>query len=153
MAIKKDVEIILNNLENNSKLEHLNSYVGMDVLSSNGESAGTVKELITNEEKIVGIIISGKKTFFIEKRNFRLNKNNVIILKIDPIFIHIGKKVFDSQGKEIGSVSDISRKDNLNDFEHLVISRNLLSKNIKVPKVEVEVIGESIFLNKKYKNE
>ena len=152
MSLKK-VEIISSEFKNTLELEELTSYVGKEVFSKSGEPIGSVKEIVVHKDKIKGVIISSKKDFYVDKEQFSLNEHEVIILKIDPIFALIGKKVYDSQGKEMGTVQDLKRKNNLNDFSELIVSKSLLYKNLKIPKKEIETTGESIVLNKKYKNE
>ena len=143
MALKK-IEIISDQFKNDNELELLNSYIGKQVYSKSGE---------THNDKIKGIIVGGKKDFFIDKEKFKLNKHEVIILKLDPIFALIGKKVYDSEGKELGTVQDLKRNNLKNEFVSMNISKNLLKKNIDVKKTEIESCGESIILNKAYKNE
>jgi sporulation protein YlmC with PRC-barrel domain len=152
MVLKK-IEIISDNFKDDSELELLDSYVGKQVYSKSGENIGIVKELVTHKDKIKGIIVHGKKDFFIDKEKFKLNEHEVIILKLDPIFALIGKKVYDVEGRELGIVQDFKRSNLKNEFISMSISRNLLKKNLIIKRVEIESYGNSIILNKEYKNE
>lgn len=152
MSLKK-VEIISNEFEDGSQLDELSSYIGKDVFSKSGEEIGSIKELVVHRDKIKGAIISSKKDFYIDKRQFVLNEHDVIILKFDPIFALIGKKVYDADGKELGNVLELKRSTNQNDFTSMIVSKNLLSKKLSIPKKEIETMGERIVLNKIYKNE
>ena len=109
--------------------------------------------MVVHNDKIKGIIVNGKKEFYIDKENFKLNDHEVIVLKLDPIFALIGKKVYDSEGRELGIVQELKRKSLKNEFTAMVVSKNLLYKNITIPRKEMESFGVSVILNKKYKND
>jgi sporulation protein YlmC with PRC-barrel domain len=152
MALKK-IEIISNEFTDDNALHLLSSYIGKEVYSKSGELVGVVKELVVHNDKIKGIIVNGKKEFYIDKESFKLNDHEVIILKLDPIFALIGKKVYDSDGRELGIVQELKRKSLKNEFTAMVVSKNLLYKNITIPRKEIESFGVSVILNKKYKND
>ena len=124
MSLKK-VEIISSEFKNTSELSELTSYVGKEVFSKSGEPIGSVKEIVVHKDKIKGAVISSKKDFYIDKEQFALNEHEVIILKIDPIFALIGKKVYDSQGKERTLEFLVMTRDrmNISQWERIVLGR------------------------------
>ena len=60
------------------------------------------------------------------------------------------KKVYDKQGKYLGKVINIIRKNNLNFYEGINVKKNILSKKIKILKKEIEIDDKTIILKKKW---
>ena len=108
MAIKKKERIISSKIKSLESTKSLASLMGKRVLSKSGEIAGKITDVITTNEKIIGIIISGNQRQFIGKEFFKYDTEDSILLTIDPVTLMIGKQVFDNEGKKLGIVTDLA---------------------------------------------
>jgi len=58
--------------------------------------------------------------------------------------------VFDADGKKLGKVVDVVRKDETNSMEALMVRKNFYSRQVRVPKNDIEVSKKNIILKKVY---
>ncbi|MGM5484758.1 MAG: PRC-barrel domain-containing protein [Nanobdellota archaeon] len=124
----------------------LNSYLGKKVFSKSGDHVGKVKDLVIRDYYVEGIIVKGKRYMFIDKKYFSSDEE-AIILSIEPVYNHLRKRVFDSDGKNLGRVIGVERKDNSNDFTNLILKKGYFSKSFKIPYKEINVLKKNIILN------
>lgn len=146
----KKLHLISKKIKDVDAISNMSSYMGKDVYSKSGEYLGKVKELNLNNAKVEGATISGRVSFYVDKEYFDLNNEDVIIMNIDPVVTHIGKKVFDKEGKDLGYVRDLERKTNSNSFISLIVSKSIIGKKLYIPKEDISVSKTSIILKKVY---
>lgn len=131
------------------KEDRLKDYIKKTVFSKDGEDVGIVKDLVIHNREIKGIII--KKNIFSEKlyidnqyvENFT---KDGIMLKINPVFNCIGKLVFDSEGKIIGKVKKIIRKNETNHFESITVKKNIFSKEKIISVYDIMLMKKNVIL-------
>lgn len=145
----KKIKIISSKL---GKIEHLkkfSSYIDKKVYSKSGEYLGQVKDLLFRKDCFLGIMLD-RKNIFIGKEFFFKESEKGIILKIEPVTSLIGKQVFDSIGKKVGTVSDIKRKTNSNSYTDLMVKKAIYRKAVSIPKKDVDIAKKNIILKKEY---
>jgi sporulation protein YlmC with PRC-barrel domain len=137
-----DLEYNINDLFSLKKL------AGKRVLAKNGEIIGHVSDIAIKDYKIIGIIIKRKfkDDIFIEKKFFDSFRENAVILSINPVICIEGLKVFDHNGRKVGTVSSIVRDTTKNDFSEFIISRGPLKKYLTLQKEDIETISENLIL-------
>ncbi|MFA5763897.1 MAG: PRC-barrel domain-containing protein [archaeon] len=127
--------------------------VGHKVIGKNGSELGKVKELAIDPRKMTveGVYVSPCFTCadeYIGKEYIETISVNGIVLKIDPLTEVIGKKVFDSTGKQIGKVSALTREKKTNTINQIEVNPGLGKKNILVSMEDVKSLGEAVVLSK-----
>ena len=132
--------------EDIDKLGSIKHNLGKKVVSKSGEPLGKTKDVLFDQKGIKGIIV-GKifSKFYIDSTFFK-SAEDKIILSIDPIISLIGKEVFDSDGKKLGKVVDVLRKDHKNDLKAILIKRKFYSKKKEIPKIDISVSKKNIIL-------
>ncbi len=141
LATKKDI----------SKMEGFRSYLGKTVISKSGDKVGKVYDLAFSKSSMEGVIVARKLSkFFIDKKFLNAVSDKTVMLSINPVVMLLGKHVFDADGKKLGKVSGLVRKGSTNNFDALVVKKNIYSKQFKVPKVHIKVSKKNIILNKVY---
>lgn len=128
--------------------EHFNltSVLHKKVIAENGEILGKVKDVAFDMNKVIGIYTT--KGYLIEKTYIKQLLNDSIILKINPVISLVGKIVFDKDGKKIGKVKKVVRKDNSNDFTELIVKGSIFRKSLHIPKKKIETMDKNIILKK-----
>ena len=138
--------ISASNIENHYRLKET---IGKKVLASNGEVIGHVSDIAYDMHKILGIyVVGGGQKVLIGRENIGQLNTDSILLKINPVTKLLGKVVFDSNGKKVGKVTKFVRSSTENDFLELWVKRTPFSKHRKIPKLDIEIIGKTIILNK-----
>lgn len=150
--MKRKERIISSKTTTLDETKSLVSLLGKRVLSKSGEITGKITDVITTNEKIIGIMVTGSQKQFIGKEFFKYDAEDSIILTIDPVTLMIGKQVFDSEGKKLGNVIDIKRENADNNYTAIIIKKTLISKKILIPKKHIEVARKNILLNVPYEN-
>ncbi len=147
---KKKIEIISPNDRNILKFESVKDYLGKKVVSKSGETIGSVADVLFTDNGIKGIVVSKRfSKFYVDSSHFNAVSNKAM-LSIDPVILLIGKEVFDVDGKRLGKVSKVIRKNNINDFEAIVVKKKIYSKGIEIPKSNIDVLKKNIILNQSY---
>jgi len=149
---KKPIEMISPKDSSILKFESVRKYFKKKVVSKSGEPIGKVKDvLFTDKEGVKGIVISRKlfKKFYLDRSYFS-EVQDKIMLSINPVILQVGKLVFDADGKKLGKVVRVERKDKTNNFHALAIKKKIYSKAKEVPKSEIDVMKKNIILKKVY---
>ena len=148
----KQIEIISPDYSSILKFESVKKYLKKKIISKAGEPIGKVKDvLFTEKEGVKGIIVSKRffKKFYLD-RSFFSEVHDKIMLSINPVILLKGKLVFDADGKKLGKVVKVERKDKTNNFQTLVIKKKFYSKSKEVPRSEIDVMKKNIILKKVY---
>lgn len=135
-----------------TKEKGLRAFLGKNVLSKDGDVVGTVKDVVFEEDKIVGIIYTKKifKKIFLGINYIEKFYADSLILKINPVTRLIGMKVYDVEGKKVGVVKDIVRKTNINKIDALIVRKGIFKKFIEVPVDDIDISKKNVILNKLY---
>jgi len=148
---RKKLRAISSNETDISKFDSFRSWVGKKVISKSGDIIGKVQDFRFKKNMVAGIIVMKRfSRIFIGNEFINGVSEDAIVLSIDPVTMLVGKKVFDVDGKEIGSVARLIRKGNANTFEGVVVKKRFYSKGIKIPKKDVDISKKSIILKKSY---
>ena len=130
--------------------------LGKEVIDKRGKFIGVVESVLMDAKKLefVGISVDKgflKKGLVIGKGYIESVKEHAIFLKIEPVKEIKGKEVFDSDGKTVGTVSDIELYGNKNKIKNIVVVPRLRDsfKKIYILDRGIEMIGESVILKVK----
>ncbi|MBS3061719.1 MAG: PRC-barrel domain-containing protein [Candidatus Diapherotrites archaeon] len=129
-----------------------NDLKGTKVRAANGKEIGHVigVRLDVNTFNLDGIEVDrgffGKDTFIGRKYITSLSKEGAV-LNMSPVSDYKGLKVFDSSGKEIGTVKEVRTNEQTNDISAIVVGTGFLKNDAVFSKSDVEEVGESIMLN------
>ena len=137
-----------------NKTVDLKKLVGKNVLSKGGTVIGKISEIRVSRRntELQGIIVKGKKLgnkMYIGKSYFSRLSHESVILNIEVSVLIKNKLVIDSQGKKLGIVKEVIRKDNRNDLKGLHV-RSLLSKKFFIPQSAIDHVGNSVVLKSRY---
>ena len=149
--LNKKVDAISSKIKSTKLLDSFTAYVGKEVISKSGEIIGKVSDVLMQGSSIAGVVV--KKTLnkvFFDKEFFSVQTDKTIRLSIDPVTMHVGKQVFDVEGKKLGKVTGLVRKSGANKFTHIEVQKRILTKTIKIPKEDISVAKKNIILKKTY---
>src|SRR3989344_1735245 len=125
---------------------------GKKVIALNGKEIGTVQEIRLDSKtlELDGIEIDrgffGMDTFIGRKYISSLSADGAV-LNMDPVVDYKGLKVFDSSGREIGTVKEIHTSGDSNEISAIVVGTGILTNDAVFSKSDVKGVGESILLN------
>ncbi len=125
---------------------------GKKVLDSNGKEIGTIMEIRLDPQtlNLDGIEMDrgffGTDTFIGRKYITSLSLEGAV-LNMSPVTDYKGMKVFDSSGKEIGTVKEVRTTGATNDISAIVVGTGILSNDAVFSKSDVKGVGDSIMLN------
>jgi len=147
---KKKMEIFVPKVEDISKFRSIKKYLKKTIVSKSGESMGKVKDILFSPKGVKGIV-GGRlfSKFYIDSTFFN-SIDNKIMLSIDPAMLLKGKEVFDADGRLLGKVVKIIRKNGLNQFQAIIVKKKFYSKKLTIPKEEIKTSKKNIILNKIY---
>ncbi|MBS3094380.1 PRC-barrel domain-containing protein [Candidatus Pacearchaeota archaeon] len=133
---------------------NLGNSLNVKVISENGFIVGKASQIRIHPTKmcIEGILVSRgifKKPLYIGVSYIKRLSHESFILKINPSTLLKGKNVVDTNGKILGKVKKIVRKEHANDIKELVV-KSLLRKEIIIAISNIKSIGENILLNSNY---
>jgi sporulation protein YlmC with PRC-barrel domain len=144
------IKIISPTDRNILKFESVKDYLGKKVVSKSGKTIGSVKDVLFTGNGIKGIIVAkGLSKFYVDSAYLNTVSKKAM-LSINPITLFLGKEVFDVDGRRLGKVIDVIRKNNTNDFEAIVVKKRIYSKGVEIPKSNIDVMKNNIILNKSY---
>lgn len=147
----KKIRTILATKKDISKMEGFRSYIGKAVISKSGDSVGKIYDIAFSKSTMEGVVVVRKLSkFFIDKKFLNAVSDKTVMLSINPVVMLLGKQVFDADGKKLGKVAGLARKGSTNNFDALIVKKNLYSKQFKVPKADIKVSKKNIILNKVY---
>jgi sporulation protein YlmC with PRC-barrel domain len=125
---------------------------GKKILDSNGKEVGTIMEIRLDPQTLSldGIEMDrgffGTDTFIGRKYIVSLSLEGGV-LNMSPVTDYKGMKVFDSSGKEIGTVKEVRTNGSTNDISAIVVGTGFLNNDSVFSKSDVKGVGESIMLN------
>lgn len=130
----------------------INEMKGKKVLALNGKEIGTIQEIRLDAKSmdLDGIEVDrgffGKDTFIGKKYITSLSSEGAV-LNMTPVSDYKGLKVFDSTGKEIGTVKEVRTEGETNTISAIVVGTGILSNDAVFSRSDVKGVGESIMLN------
>ena len=148
--MRNNVTIISKKVLNITSMKKLTYYLGKKVFSKSGEYSGKIIDVFLNKGNLSGILIRGKEKYFLDKEFFTSDTGDAVLISIDPVVNAIGKEVFDSEGRKLGKVIGMDRKNTDNDYTFMIVKKHALSAPFSVPKAHVEVCKKNVILNKEY---
>ena len=144
-------EIRLSNKENDSGIK-ANDLKGKKVRAADGKDIGTIMgvRLDSTTFDLDGIEVDrgffGKDTF-IGKRYITSLSTEGAVLNMSPVTDYKGLKVFDSSGKEVGTVKEIRTSEHTNNISAIVVGTGILKNDAVFSRSDVKSVGSSIMLN------
>jgi len=122
---------------------------GIKVISKSGHVLGKLSKVYLDRDKlnVEGVLVrmNGLGKFFIGMSYIVRFSESAIILNIEPSVLIKGKKVIDYEGKILGIVSKVIRKEEKNDVVKLQIS-SFLKKKVDIPINYVDIISKAVIL-------
>lgn len=125
---------------------------GKKVLASNGKEIGTIMEIRLDPQtlNLDGIEMDrgffGTDTFIGRKYITSLSTDGAV-LNMSPVTDYKGLKVFDSSGKEVGTVKEVRTEGDTNNISAIVVGTGILTNDVIFTKSDVRGVGDSIMLN------
>ncbi len=125
---------------------------GKKVMAANGKDIGTIQEIRLDPKTmdLDGIEIDrgffGTDTFIGKKYITSLSSEGAV-LNMSPVADYKGLKVFDSNGKEVGTVKEVRTEGRTNTISAIVVGTGILTNDAVFSKSDVRGVGESIMLN------
>ncbi|MBX4212148.1 PRC-barrel domain-containing protein [Candidatus Pacearchaeota archaeon] len=131
--------------------------LGKEVIDMNGEFLGIVETLFIHPDKIelMGIQIDKgflKSGLIVGKDHILKVTPHAVFLKIKPALNVKGLKVFDSEGKDVGTVTGLIVKPGTNEIEHLTLYSSFFKRKIVINSDLINFIGYNVFLTDKREN-
>lgn len=130
----------------------MQSLLGKKVHDSNGKEVGAVTEIRLDPKtlNLDGIEIDrglfGKYTF-IGRRYISTLSEEGAVLNMTPVADYKGLKVFDSNGKEIGTVKEVQTEGSTNNISAIVVGTGVLKDDMVFSSSDVSGVGKNIMLN------
>ena len=126
--------------------------LGKKVISKKGEKIGKVGYIAIHPKRLTieGIWVCGPMVckHYIGKNYIDSINKEATYLKINPLTGLVGKKVFDSGGKELGNVKKVNRSNKTNNLLSVVVKqKGIGGKEVAVAKRNIKTIGSSVVLN------
>ena len=125
---------------------------GKKVMAANGKEIGSIQDIRLDPKTLAldGIEIDrgffGTDTFIGRKYITSLSTDGAV-LNMSPVSDYKGMKVFDSSGKEVGTVKEVRTEGSTNTISAIVVGTGILSNDAVFSKSNVQGVGESIMLN------
>jgi len=139
-----------------SKTINSEDILGKEVIDFDGNFIGVVDKVLIDPKLLdfVGISIDKgllKKGLTIGKNYINKITTHAVFLKIKVAFEAKGKIVFDRDGRKVGIVSSIELNGNKNNIVNIIVRPTLasliLKKEIRIPAIYIENVGENVMLN------
>lgn len=149
-----EVETVIKNEAPLEKSVNLRKLIGKKVISKGGQIIGKISKIMVNQKnsQLEGVFIKRQflsKPIYIGRSYFSNLSYEAVILNIELTILLKGKKVVDSNGKIIGKVVEVLRKDSTNDLKGVVV-KSLFSRRFIVPRSGIKSIGNSIILKSRH---
>lgn len=130
----------------------VNELKGKNVMALNGNEVGKIMEIRLDPVSLNldGIEIDrgffGLDTFIGRSYINSLTMDGAV-LNMTPVSDYKGLHVFDSNGKEVGTVKEIRTTSRTNNISAIVVGTGMLSNDVIFSKADLKSVGESIMLN------
>jgi sporulation protein YlmC with PRC-barrel domain len=130
----------------------MQSLLGKKVRDSNGKDIGAVTEIRLDPQtlNLDGIEVDrgffGTYTFIGRKYITALSEEGAV-LNMSPVADYKGLKVFDSNGKEVGTVKEVQTEGSTNNLSAIVVGTGILKDDVVFSKSDVRGVGEGVMLN------
>ncbi len=124
------------------------------VVSKEGRDAGRVASCYFEERCLSGLrVVFDGTSYYISDSFIEELDGEAVMLNIQPFYVLQGLKVYDESGRYLGEVEDVTRAEDSNDVEELVVRKHWFSTPRSVAAEHVETANENIILNEAYDNE
>lgn len=133
-----------------TELDSVSAMLGRKVYGSSGTYAGKVQDILLNNNRAVAMLIKRGFTKCIISTEFiSAESTKTLMLTIDPVILHIGKVVYDKEGRKLGKVVDIIKKGE-NSIKEIIVRQNIFRKQLVIPGSEIAVSKANIILKRAY---
>lgn len=126
--------------------------LGKEIIDSEGGFIGVAEKVFIDPKDFDFIGVGIDKGFL--KKGLAIGRNYIDKITEYAVFLNItvslevrGMRVFDSDGKDLGVVSDVELTGNTNKINALGIKQGLFGKRIIIPYNYVEKVGDGVILN------
>lgn len=144
-----EINIIATHAKRIDSINTLTRYINKNVFTKDGEKIGRVRDIVFDKTVIHGIMVAKfrffKKMYVGMEYVDRFTPDSVL-LRINPVILMLGKIVFDSEGKIVGRVKRVIRKNNSNAFDSIVIKKGLFSKEKTIDPKDMIILKKNIRL-------
>lgn len=128
------------------------SVIGKKVLTPSGEEIGKVGDLYMNPDTLEVEYIKISKglfsrDYYVHRRYISAVSDESAMLSVVPVEEFKGKKVFGSEGKEVGSVKEVNRLEGTNTLVSLVVDRGIGHKELHIAENDISSLGENVVLS------
>lgn len=128
--------------------------LGKEVIDPEGGFLGVVEKIHIDAKTVDITSFSVDKGFL--KKGLLIGKGYVeritphaVFLRIRPVLNMRGMKVFDYEGRKVGTVKQVVLRGRKNRLKHLIIVSGVMRKERIIPPELIKFVGENIFLNQK----
>jgi len=126
--------------------------LGKEIIDSGGGFIGVAEKVFIDPKDFDFIGVGIDKGFL--KKGLAIGRNYIDKITEYAVFLNIivsleirGMRVFDSDGKDLGVVSDVELTGNTNKINALGVKQGLFGKKIIIPYNYVEKVGDGVILN------
>src|SRR3989344_6105616 len=126
--------------------------LGKEIIDSGGGFIGVAEKVFIDPKDFDFIGVGIDKGFL--KKGLAIGRNYIDKITEYAVFLNIivsleirGMRVFDSDGKDLGVVSDVELTGNTNKINALGVKQGLFGKKIIIPYDYVEKVGDGVILN------
>lgn len=138
-------------------LDHLlvsTDVVGNTVLSDQGRYAGTVDGFYFEDGEVKGLrLIYDRDEYFLDVQYVKSYDEEAVMLTTQPYYLLRGLKVYDDDGRYLGTVRDVTRKPKTNKVEEIVVRRFFFTTPLSIPAEDIKTANENIILGASYDND
>jgi sporulation protein YlmC with PRC-barrel domain len=127
---------------------------GQKVIDNSGKNIGTIRSIHFDPKTLMiqGVTIDNglfKGKDYVGVNYISSLTQEGAVLNTIPLTQYIGMEVFDSEGKRVGTVKEVSRVKKTNNLLSLTIDRGIMMEDKIVTYSAVKEVGKNIVLKKK----
>ena len=123
------------------------------VVSNDGRDAGRVASCYFDGRRLSGLrIVFEGTSYYVSDAFVDELDGEAVMLSIQPFYVLHGLKVYDDNGRYLGVVEDVTRAEDSNRVEEIVVRKHWFSTPKSVAAEHIETANENIILNKAYDN-
>lgn len=123
------------------------SFFWKKIISHSGNPCGRILDIFIQDGKLAGFaVIRGFRTYFIGSEFVENDSGEAVVLSIEPVYLLIGKSVFDSEGRRLGRLNRLVRNDRSNEFAAIVVKRKFYTPGMTIPASHIAVSKHNIVL-------